>query len=63
VYHAFRRISIVFNQQIHELFVNTYLFLITPKCFDTWLSSSGSCLYAKVTANWNQSIIRVPVTH
>jgi len=32
----------MFNQQIHEVFVNTYLFLVTPKRFDTWVSSSGS---------------------
>jgi len=57
VYRAFRRIYIMFNQQIHEVFVINYLFLITPKYCDTRVSSSGSCSYTKVTVNWNKSII------
>jgi hypothetical protein len=37
--------SVVFKQ-VHKLFFNTYLFLISPTYFGTQVSSSG---YAKVT--------------
>jgi len=47
----------MFNQQMHKVFVNTCLLLVTPACFETWVSSSGSCLYATVTDDWMQSII------
>jgi len=33
---------------MHKVFVNTYLFHITPARFDIEVLSSGSCLYAKV---------------
>jgi len=28
-------VSIMFNQQMHKVLINTYLFLITSTCFDT----------------------------
>jgi len=37
---------------MHKLFVNTYLFLITPTCISAEISSSGSCSYATLQANW-----------
>jgi len=42
----------MFNQQMHKVFVNTYLFLIIPTCFDTKVSS-GSCSYVEDTKNLN----------
>jgi hypothetical protein len=43
--------AILFNQQMHKVFVNYYLFLTNATCFDTLVSLPGSCLYAKITAN------------
>jgi len=32
----------MFNQQMHKVFVYIYLFIITPICFETKVSSSSS---------------------
>jgi len=42
----------MFHQQMRKVFVNTYLFLINPTCFESQVSSSGSSTYAKITAVW-----------
>jgi len=36
-------ISVMSNQQPHELFVNSHLFLILPTCVYTRVSSSENC--------------------
>ena len=38
MYSAFRRISIMFNQPMHKVLADIYLFLISPACFDTQVS-------------------------
>ena len=43
----------MFNQQMHKVFVNISLFLVTPTRFDTKVSSSRICSYAKVTSQLN----------
>jgi len=47
----------MFNQRMHKVFVNTYLFHITPVRFDIEVLSSGRCSYAQVKGSWIPSII------
>jgi len=41
---------------MHKVSVNTYLFLITPTCFDTQVSSSGPVHMLRLQANLRYSI-------
>jgi hypothetical protein len=62
MYRAFHRISVMFNQQLHKVFATSYLFFITPTCFDPEYHQ-GAVHVQKLQPIEIQSIIHVGVTH